>query len=123
MTPVPKPEKGSHSVEIYMTKTFKHHFRLECRKRGVSMSTLGRLSIYDYLQPRPVIIQGKDTTWNGWQPKKSITQIHNENEQSGKAQVIKEIKKIFTKGFVFKTHSNKELGIKPRIEYGVKEVS
>lgn len=54
--PAPKPEKGDHVIRIYCTHVFKEYFKKECRKRGVSESALGRIALYEYFQPKQVVM-------------------------------------------------------------------
>ena len=113
MSPAPKPERGAYSIEVYMTKTFKHFIRLECRKRGLSMSALGRLAYWEYFQPKQVITRDNAIE----RIKRSKKSIILQNEQSGKVFVIKELKESFEGGFKFNSkYSDKEIGLKSIIK-------
>jgi hypothetical protein len=49
-----KPEQRKHIIKVYVTKTQKGSLKHEARKRGISVSALLKVGIFEYLSPRLV---------------------------------------------------------------------
>lgn len=49
-----KPEQRTHVIKAYVTKTRKAILRQEHKKRGIGMSELINIALYDYFNPTQV---------------------------------------------------------------------
>ncbi len=46
-----RPEQKVHVVKSYLTKTQKNVWKMEAKKRGIGISELIKVAIFDYLSP------------------------------------------------------------------------
>lgn len=49
-----RPEQRTHVIKVYITKTDKAVLKNEARRRGVSVSALFKVAVFDYLSPKVV---------------------------------------------------------------------
>ena len=49
-----RPEQKRHLIKAYTTKTHKAFVKQEARKRGIAVSELIKVALYDYFNPREV---------------------------------------------------------------------
>lgn len=47
-----KPERRKHEIVAYVTKSYKEFLKREHRKRGLGMSELIRVALYEYFNPK-----------------------------------------------------------------------
>lgn len=50
-----KPEQRTEVVKVYVTWTEKKNLIFQARRRGVSVSSLMKVGIFEYLSPREVL--------------------------------------------------------------------
>ncbi|KKN56990.1 hypothetical protein LCGC14_0567120 [marine sediment metagenome] len=93
-----KPEQRTHVIQVYVTKTEKGVIRHEAKKRGISISALLKIGIFDYFNPKVISksdpIVRIDRTPKGSTTFKDSKALQRPNDYK---ECIEELKQVFAK--------------------------
>ncbi len=93
-----KPEQRTHVIQVYVTKTEKGVIRHEAKKRGISVSALAKVSLFEYFNPK-VISKNKgimkiDRILKGANTLSDVKALKRANDFRG---CMVELKQVFAK--------------------------
>lgn len=93
-----RPEQKTHTVKAYVTQTRKGMLKIEAKKRGVGISELIKIALFEYLSPKEVPksrgIVRIDRTPKGKITIEDVKALQNENNFIG---VMVELKQHFAR--------------------------
>jgi len=92
-----KPERRKHLIKSYVTKTRKAYYKTEAGKRGIGVSELIKIALFEYFEPKLVpesAIVRIDRTPKG---RTSFTDLKEIERSADYRGVMVELKQYFAK--------------------------